>query len=459
MSTDRLPKGFAVRLDSRVRITDRSARGQGGANLVAPFGTVVALTAHESGMIDDGVLEVTDHVSGALARRLLDLGVAHPRPSRGPSRAELTVVIPVRDGAASLDRLLGALTGVSIIVVDDGSYPPIERPGITVIRHQQPFGLAEARNTGLRAAQTPFVAFLDPCVQPGSLWAEALLAHFADPDVGLVVPRLNPLPSRRRWAQRYDAMRPSLEPGRRECGLSPGAAPFGVPASALVARRKALLAVGGFDAGFPAANGTDVCLRLVNDGWRVRFDPVAVVQSEAPSDLAQWVKARAVAGSASARLSASFSDASRLALWSRVWPALLAVFVLLGKRSTALGLFVLALGGSARLARRVPPVDNTLQTAATMAALELRGAFWRCSALVLRHAWPVSLAAAVVSRRARYALAVLALAEGAFDWMSRRDSDDSLDLVRYAVLRRVDDMAFGFGAWQGYLEVRKLRQR
>lgn len=453
MSSDRLPTGFAVRLDTRVRATNR------GLSLIAPFGTVVRLTRHEAGMIEDGILEVTDHVSAALARRLLDLGVAHPRPSRGPSRAELTVVIPVRDDDAALDRLLSALTGVTVIVVDDGSCIPIKRPGVKVVRHAQPFGAAEARNTGMRAAETPYVAFLDPGVEPGSLWAEALLAHFADPDVGLVVPRLAPLPSRQRWVQRYDAMRPSLEPGRRECGLHPSVAPFGVPACALVVRKKALLAVGGFDAAFPAMNGTDVCLRLVSAGWRVRFDPVAVMRREAPGDFVKWVHSRAVAGSASAQLNESFSGAVRLPLWSRVWPVLFGVFVLLGIRPAAMGTLALGIGGTARLARRLPPVDKKVQTAATMGAMELRRAFWRLSALLLRHAWPASCAAMVLSRRARIAITAIAVAEGVFDWYSRRDADDRLDIARYVLLRRVDDLAFGFGAWQGFIEVRKSQRR
>ncbi|MBB3039414.1 mycofactocin biosynthesis glycosyltransferase MftF [Hoyosella altamirensis] len=453
MSTDRLPTGFAVRLDARVRIADR------GLSLVAPFGTVVQLTHHESSMIEDEVLEVVDHASAALARRLLDLGVAHPRPSRGPSRAELTVVIPVHEDTDGLDRLLAELTGVAVIVVDDGSCVPIERAGVTVIRHQQPFGAAAARNTGLRAATTPFVAFLDPGVEPGSLWAEALLAHFADPDVGLVVPRLSPLRSRRRWIQRYDAMRPSLEPGRRECGLHPESAPFGVPACALVVRRKALIAAGGFDGAFPAMNGTDVCLRLVTAGWRVRFDPVAVVRSEAPGSFLQWVTSRAVAGSATARLATTFSCSGRLPVWSRLWPAILGVLVLLGVRSTVFGSLVLALAGGARLAKKVPAVESPWQTAATMGALEFRGAFWRVSALLLRHAWPLSVAAALLSKRARTALVAVAVAEGVCDWFSRKDTDDRIDLPRYILLRRIDDAAFGFGALQGYLEVRSQRGR
>lgn len=51
-----------------------------------------------------------------------------------------------------------------IIVVDDGSYPPIELddwPDVRLIRHVRNLGAAAARNTGVRAATGELVAFLD----------------------------------------------------------------------------------------------------------------------------------------------------------------------------------------------------------------------------------------------------------------------------------------------------------
>ena len=49
----------------------------------------------------------------ALARRLLDTGIAHPAlddAPGGPGPGEVTVVIPVRDRAAELARCLAGLT-------------------------------------------------------------------------------------------------------------------------------------------------------------------------------------------------------------------------------------------------------------------------------------------------------------------------------------------------------------
>src|SRR5258706_482968 len=74
---------------------------------------------------------------GRLARRLTDAGLAHPRPPvtdaglahpgppTWPGPAEVTVVIPVRDRTAGLDRCLAALGhGFPAIVVDDGPQDP-----------------------------------------------------------------------------------------------------------------------------------------------------------------------------------------------------------------------------------------------------------------------------------------------------------------------------------------------
>src|SRR4029077_19601099 len=66
----------------------------------------------------------------ALARRLLDTGIAHPVLDGGPAESpEVTVVIPVRDRHAELARCLAApapsIPGTSrVIVVDDGSADP-----------------------------------------------------------------------------------------------------------------------------------------------------------------------------------------------------------------------------------------------------------------------------------------------------------------------------------------------
>src|SRR5213078_1504647 len=65
-----------------------------------------------------------------LGRRLVDAGLAHPRP--GPAARGATVIVPVKDRAEALDRCLGGLAkpdaaevvaggGTHVVVVDDSS--------------------------------------------------------------------------------------------------------------------------------------------------------------------------------------------------------------------------------------------------------------------------------------------------------------------------------------------------
>ncbi len=158
-------------------------------------------------MLNGGRLEVHDAVSAQLARTLLDATVAHPRPLSGPSHRDVTVVVPVRDNVSGLARLLGALRGLKVVIVDDGSATrcrsPISTPvycDLRILRNPRSKGPAAARNAGLAACETDFVAFLDSDVVPRKGWLEALLGHFCDPAVALVAPRivaLEPLRQRR----------------------------------------------------------------------------------------------------------------------------------------------------------------------------------------------------------------------------------------------------------------------
>src|SRR5437016_1408321 len=157
----------------------------------------------------------------ALARRLLDTGIAHPRPDGGQAeRPEVTVVIPLRDRHAELARCLAGLAGTPrVIVVDDGSADPAaiqsaaDAAGASVVRRPVNGGPAAARNTGLAVAATPLVAFLDSDCVPGAGWLDALLPHFADPAVGAVAPRIVPHEAGRTWLARYEGASSTLDMG------------------------------------------------------------------------------------------------------------------------------------------------------------------------------------------------------------------------------------------------------
>jgi glycosyltransferase involved in cell wall biosynthesis len=65
----------------------------------------------------------------------------------------VAVVIPAKDCGSALTAVLGALpTGLAVYVVDDGSAPPVEARGVTVLRHPANRGYGAAQKTGYAAA-------------------------------------------------------------------------------------------------------------------------------------------------------------------------------------------------------------------------------------------------------------------------------------------------------------------
>ena len=81
----------------------------------------------------------------ALARRLLDAGIAHPALDGSPpaGRPEVTVVVPVRDRHDELARCLAGLSGARplaprVIVVDDGSSDAAAIKGVAARRSACP---------------------------------------------------------------------------------------------------------------------------------------------------------------------------------------------------------------------------------------------------------------------------------------------------------------------------------
>ena len=112
------------------------------------------------------------------------------------SKAAICVVVPVYKAMATLDRCVESVLaqqvegGLTCILVDDGS--PDEsgalcdawaaKDGRVTVIHQDDLGVSGARNSGLTAADSEFIVFLDSddALRPGALQA-ALTAQRAAP--------------------------------------------------------------------------------------------------------------------------------------------------------------------------------------------------------------------------------------------------------------------------------------
>src|SRR5215471_16721815 len=91
-----LPTGFAVQLASDVR---RSRNGRLMVGGSPP--RLLRLTPAAARLMRPGYFAVTGPASAALARRLVDSGIADPRPPACCVH-DVTIVIPVRDRVAQL---------------------------------------------------------------------------------------------------------------------------------------------------------------------------------------------------------------------------------------------------------------------------------------------------------------------------------------------------------------------
>ncbi|SMY09240.1 glycosyltransferase family 2 protein [Flavimaricola marinus] len=106
----------------------------------------------------------------AVRRRLSRSRYAIDAARRAPPPAALrpALVIPVHNDADGLARLLAQARAMNcfaqIVVVDDGSTPPVtlpEGPGMILLRHDHAKGGGVARNLGLTAVTEPHVLFFD----------------------------------------------------------------------------------------------------------------------------------------------------------------------------------------------------------------------------------------------------------------------------------------------------------
>jgi mycofactocin system glycosyltransferase len=391
-----------------------------------------------------------------LARRLVSAGAFTPRPVGATlGTGDVTVVVPVRDRPAQLDRLLGALQGLACIVVDDASADAgttkeiAERHGARLVGLTTNVGPAGARNAGLADVGTALVAFVDSDCLPADGWLDPLLGHFDDPLVAAVAPRIVQQPGRRADGHAPVLPRSSLDRGQRPGPVRSGSRiPF-VPSAALLVRVDAAEGPDLFDPTLRGGEDVDLVWRLDEAGWDVRYEPSSTVAHEGPATLGAFLARRAFYGTSAAPLSRRHGNALapvHLSGWSlAVWGLALARRPVLAQAALVASIAILAhrLRGLVRDPVRV--ATHIAGGGTTRAALPALGS--------LSRAWSPALVLGLAFRRTRRASALALLLPALGDISA---DSEALDAARAVALHVADDVAYGTGVWLGCARERTL---
>lgn len=454
-----LPPSFRIELDPSTRLIDDEFVIGGDPRCVvrlqeptlACFHLLASGTA--VGAVEPGIAGDVHapNLAGALARRLVDAGLAHPVPGGpAPRRDDVTVVIPVHNGARRLAPLIDSLGPTRrVVVVDDGSTDGTESMartlGATVVRHNEARGPAAARNRGLDAVTTSVTLFVDHDAVLDEGW-DAALAQFADPAVGVVLPRIHPTsgaadPTR---AERYEL---ALSP--YDLGPNPGLVArhkrLGAGSSVVVIGRTAALRdVRGFDASLRFGEDVDLFWRLADAGWRVRYDPRTGARHQVRSRVKDLLDLHLRYGSGDAALTRRHGHRSGGTMSASVIAG--AVLIAAGRPRLA----------AAAVAVQTSILASGLVKAGLRPALAARlSAAWQISSLRTvaavgtSAAVPLTLAAVASIPRLRPLAATALLGRHLEGWRTVRPQ---LDPVTWLALRTADDAAHALGTWAGMLK-------
>ena len=405
--------------------------------------------------------------AGALAALLVDAGLAFPVPPDEPAGAPpvTTIVIPVRDDAGGLAVTTAALSSappeVGVVVVDDGSRVPIDG---AAIHRPSPGGPAAARNAGARLAgpDAGILVFVDAGCAPEGRWLETLLAHFADPRLAAVAPRVmsRPSPGTPPALARYESARSPLDLGPVGAPVHPGSRVPYVPSAVLAVRAQAFLELGGFDEKLRFGEDVDLVWRLAAAGWRVRYEPAAAATHPTRTGHRRWLRQRFEYGSSAAPLAARHGR-SAAPLMASPWSVAAWAFAAAGHPEAG----ALITAGSARVLARRAGSDAAL--AGELRRLAVHGTIRSAGpiASAIRRAWlPPALivaiaASSVAGRRTRRSLGAAAVsvvvAPGLADWSNQhragRPTGGPLTWTAWCL---ADDLAYQAGVWAGVIRQR-----
>ncbi len=222
------------------------------------------------------------------------------------------MVICSFNGSATLPKALDALTRMNypryeVIVIDDGSTDatPVIAQSYPVRLISTPNqGLSAARNLGWQTAQGEIIAYLDDDAFPPADWLFFIAIAFDSPECAAAGgPNFPPL------GRSIQADAIALAPGGPKAVLISDIEAEHLPSCNLCIRRRVLEELGGFDPRFRAAgDDVDICWRILDRGWSIRYHASAFVWHYARSTIKALWKQQAGYGKAEALLQSKWPE-------------------------------------------------------------------------------------------------------------------------------------------------------
>jgi len=204
----------------------------------------------------------------------------------------ISVVVPFRNAEHTIRACLEALATQAmqpkeIIMVDNGSTDGSGEVVLAFIRERNALnvclvketkiGPSAARNRGIKEAGGEIVAFTDSDCVPDKHWLEKVEQAFRNPDTGAVAGRvrgLNPTSVIDKFHAMFTMQGSPEAQNFCEFTLLRG----GFPTANLTVRKLLLDSLGGFDENMKIySEDYDLCARIYQAGFCIRYEPLAVV--------------------------------------------------------------------------------------------------------------------------------------------------------------------------------------
>lgn len=244
---------------------------------------------------------------------------------------KFTVIVCTYNGADTIEECLRSLLAqdfsedYEIIVVDDGSTDEtdtvVERftdDGVQLIRHQTNKGLAAARNTGWKAAEGTYVAYIDDDAVAPPDWLSSLHARYDEHIDGV-----GGYPE-----SYYNDVIGDFEVARGLYRYGPDAENIDGPGGMNMSFRRSVLEdLGGFDENFVhIGDDADIGKRIQKQGINYVVDPNITVEHKFPQTLWEYCRKNFHRGKGAKQLSEKHDDQppfARYVLLAVLYPILI----------------------------------------------------------------------------------------------------------------------------------------